>query len=204
MVAAVDGELASRRAQAFDRHVASCAACGGELALTRSILGHVADLPMETTVTPRLEQATLRAMRLAAAEEQEAPARRWWRMPVLSLATVLATFAVVAVGLRQYVDVPVAPGRGAAPTRIARPAEKVTGPVRPAPGREPTVVARSRPVAPTVPVEPPAELAARPELFVDLPILRHMEKLDHLEAIQATAIDDDASPGTDEGDRSNG
>lgn len=207
MVAAIDGELASRRARAFDRHVAGCAACGGELALTRTLLGGIAGLAMETAVPPRLEQATLRAVRLAAAEEQEARARRWWRMPMLSLVTVAATLAVVAVGLRQYVELPRAPGTApaAAPERVAKSAPPVAAPARPEPVREPTIVARSRPVVPEVPAEPPAELAARPELFVDLPILRHMEKLDHLEAIQATAIDDDdTAPGMDEGERSNG
>jgi hypothetical protein len=46
------------------------------------------------------------------------------------------------------------------------------------------------------PSEPPAELAAAPDLFVDLPILRNMEKLEHFEAISTTTLDD--------GDQSNG
>jgi anti-sigma factor RsiW len=68
----------------------------------------------------------------------------------------------------------------------------------------PTVVAQVPAEVHAVPSDPPPELAARPELFVDLPILRHMEKLEHLEAIRATAVDDNSTPGTEEGERSNG
>ena len=35
----------------------------------------------------------------------------------------------------------------------------------------------------TPPAEPPPELAAAPELFMNLPIIRNMEKLEHFEAI---------------------
>src|SRR5207247_510823 len=42
----------------------------------------------------------------------------------------------------------------------------------------------------TVPAEPPPELAAAPELFVDLPLLRNMEKLEHFETIRTTTLDD--------------
>ena len=40
-----------------------------------------------------------------------------------------------------------------------------------------------------MPSQPPPELAARPDLFVNLPVLRNMEKLQHYEAIQTTTLD---------------
>ena len=49
-----------------------------------------------------------------------------------------------------------------------------------------------------VPSEPPPDLAARPDLFVDLPMLRNLDRLEHFEAIQTTTLE-----GQD-GERSNG
>jgi hypothetical protein len=77
---------------------------------------------------------------------------------------------------------------------------------KPAP---PTQVAQNesqRPAAPqpaarkrrTLPDDPPAELAARPDLFVNLPMLRNLDKLQHFDAIQTTTLDGH------EGDQSNG
>ena len=45
-------------------------------------------------------------------------------------------------------------------------------------------------VAKNIPAEPPPELAAAPELFMELPILRNLEKLEHFEAIRTTTLDD--------------
>jgi hypothetical protein len=58
----------------------------------------------------------------------------------------------------------------------------------PAPSRQ----ARSaqKPVEPVG--EPPPDLAAAPEKFMNLPILRNMEKLEHFEAIQTTTLDDES------------
>jgi anti-sigma factor RsiW len=204
MVPAVDGELAPRELQMLDQHVTACVACRGELEMTRAVLGRVAALPAEAGVPARLEQATLRAVRLAAAAEEERRSR-WWRMPALSTLAVAAGLAAVAAGLRQYSDGPVvpapAPAAAPAPVQVAKPVEKEAAPVQVPAKQETTVVARPQPI---VPAEPPAELAARPELFVDLPILRHMEKLEHLEAIESTALDGGTTPGTDEGERSSG
>jgi hypothetical protein len=53
-----------------------------------------------------------------------------------------------------------------------------------------------------VPEEPPAELASRPDLFVDLPILDNLEKMEHFDAI---ATMEDADPtGSDTPEPSNG
>jgi hypothetical protein len=49
-----------------------------------------------------------------------------------------------------------------------------------------------------VPSDPPAELAARPDLFVNLPLLRNFDKLQHYDAIQTGTLEGQ------QGDRSNG
>jgi hypothetical protein len=46
-----------------------------------------------------------------------------------------------------------------------------------------------------VPSEPPPELAARPDLFVNLPLLRNLDKVQHYEAIQTIAVDGAQSSG---------
>src|SRR5438093_6364144 len=98
MVVAVDGELTLRRRRTLERHVATCPPCRSELAATEAVLERVTGLATMCDVPSRLEQATLRRVRLlAAAEEERAAARGWWagvRAPVLALAT--AAVVIVA------------------------------------------------------------------------------------------------------------
>src|SRR2546427_8952192 len=128
MVAAVDGELAPRRRRMLEDHVGSCPACRRDLAGTGEVLERVAGLAAQCEVPSRLEQATLRRIRLlAAADEERSAARGWWaglRAPALALAT--AAVAIVAVALtRGTGDPPTGPspapdqhpGAGQAPAR---------------------------------------------------------------------------------------
>ncbi len=48
-----------------------------------------------------------------------------------------------------------------------------------------------------LPAEPPAKLAEAPDLFVDMSIIRNLDKLTHFEAIQTTTLDDE--PATPDG-----
>jgi len=188
MVAAVDGELSPRRRRMLEGHAASCSECRRELVATGAVLQRVAGLAAECEVPSPLEQATLRRVRLLAAAEAEQSAERgWWtafRAPALALAT--AVVAIVVVGLtRGTGDRQAVMPRALDQRRVAAQA----------PAREkPRVVAsRERPAAKaaeSLPAEPPPELAAAPELFMELPILRNMEKLEHFEAIRTTTLDD--------------
>src|SRR2546426_10107478 len=142
MVAAVDGELAPRRRRMLEDHVGSCPACRRELAGPGEVLERVAGLATQCEVPSRLEQATLRRVRLlAAAEEERSAVRAWWaglRAPALALAT--AAVAIVAVGVaRGAGGRQTGTARGAGPHRGAAPAPargkpRLTGaPRRPAP-----------------------------------------------------------------------
>jgi len=206
MTSAVDSELEPRQQQALDRHLTACAACRQELAATRTMLDVVARLPAEMPLPPRLEEATLRRMRDAArAERSERQPTPWWRslsLPALTLAA--AAVLALAVGLRQYdvmstrsVDVP---GRVAAkPSRQAGPQHQVASEAAR------TRVARQEPRRGSEPPKyPPAELASAPDLFMDLPILRHMEKLEHFEAIRTTTLDEAPDPSDGQQERSSG
>ena len=186
MTAAVDGELSPRRRRALDGHLAACAACRRELAVTERMLTALEGLPMEAAVSARLEQATLRRVRLAAADEAErAPASRgarWLPLPAFALAT--AAVLVLAIGIvRRAGEVPGAPAVRPAPKGDARD-------VAPAP--PPRRVVKGPP-----PAEPPAKLAEAPDLFVDMPIIRNLDKMTHFEAIQTTTLDDE--PATPDG-----
>ena len=66
--------------------------------------------------------------------------------------------------------------------------------LRPAPSAAPASPQRRR-VVRDVPSEPPPELAARPDLFINLPLLRSLDKVQHYEAIQTIAVDGAQSSG---------
>jgi len=188
MVTALDGELPARRRRALDGHVARCPACRHEMATTAAVLQGVGGLATSSEVPGRLEQATFRRVRLlAAAEAERAATRAWWmrlRLPALGFAT--AVVATVAVGLmRGSGDRPLAPRPGDGGRRVVAQA--------PTKDKPPLVASRERgdpKATATVPAEPPPELAAAPELFMDLPLLRNMEKLEHFETIRTTTLDD--------------
>lgn len=196
MTAAVDGELSPRRRRALDRHLAGCEACRYELVTTERMLAAVAALPGEAEVPAHVEQATLRRVRLLAAEEAEGTrARGWWqglRLPAFVVAT--AAVLALAVGIVREAGPPTS-GNGA-PEQVAG-APATAGAVAEAESVD-------RMVATAPPSEPPAELAARPDLFVELPILRNLEKLQNFEAIETTTLDDQPAVPGEAGERSSG
>src|SRR5689334_17416801 len=102
----------------------------------------------------------------------------WLRRGVPAIAAT-AVVALAVVGVRSSeVTAP------AAPTKVV-----VAERARVAPPAAPPVVAKAETGAPVVarraksrvPVDPPAELASRPDLFVDLPMLRELDKMQHFD-----------------------
>lgn len=212
MTAAVDAELVGWRRRALDRHLARCEDCRTDLRRSERLDELLGLLPSEASVSAKLEQDTLRRVRIAAADEAERPAAAGWRswigmtVPALAATAVLA----VAVGVSRTppattavpapVAAPPAPiaAAPAPPARVAKAAPKVTPKVvDEAPAPEPAVVAEAtRPLDPSqrpeLPKDPPPELAAAPDLFMDLNILRNMEKLQNYDAIETTTVHDPA------------
>ena len=184
IVAARDGELDARRRRALDRHLGQCQRCRAERVSIEGVLAALDGLTMTADVPARLEADVLRQVRgLAADAEAERSALRPW---LRRIAPVLGATAVVALAL-----VGVRSGDGPLPPAAPRPA---LGPRAEAPAvaaREKRVVARRA----KAPVDPPAELASRPDLFVDLPMLREMDKLQHFDAIAGMDDGDAAPPG---------
>ena len=181
MIAAIDGDLVPRRRRRLEQHLAACAACRAEMGHTERLLGQLAALPTETEVPVRLEWDTLRRVRLEAAEGQgrRVPRLPWITVPAFAMAAVVA----LVVGVFVRGDTP------RAPTRTAALHEPAPGQVAEPRGARPAV-AKGEPV-PAVSSPVPAELAGRLDLFVDLPMLRQMEKLEHFDAIVTTTVDDE-------------
>jgi len=181
IVAAVDGEITPERRRDLDEHVAACTECLGELHATESLLGALESLPQEAEVPPLVEAATLRRMRIAAADERERKERGWRWFPAPVLAAVGVTVLALAINLRpeSRQDTPrPAPPEATGVRQLARAPEPRAAPAAP---RQEVAVAAAEEATP--PAEPPPDLAAAPELFMNLPIIRNMEKLEHFEAI---------------------
>ena len=180
IVAAVDGELTPERRRDLDAHVATCTECRAELHATQALFGALGSLPQEAEMPALVESATIRRMRLAAAEERERKDRRWgwFSAPVLAAAGVVVLALVINLrpGGEQGSPRPATPAASGG-RQLARVSDPVPAP---AAAKRETAVAVAN-VAP--PSEPPPDLAAAPELFMNLPIIRNMEKLEHFEAI---------------------
>ncbi len=194
MTAGVDGELTARRRQALDRHVDGCERCRRDRRASEALARALDALPGVSEVPAHLEQATLRALRLAAAADDAPPERPWGRWLGIGVPLAAATAAtVLAVGLwgreaplptATRVARPAPAPEAPKPVQVARPAApKPVAPAAEPKAAEPQTQTVARIVPPT---EPPPELADRPDLFVDLPILRNMEKLEHYDSIQTT------------------
>jgi hypothetical protein len=175
MVTARDGELGTWRQRTLERHLARCPDCRAERAETDRLLAALDRLPGEAPVSARIEHEVLRRVRALADHDEGGRVGRGVPLvrtvtPVLALAAVVA---LAVVGVRPGEE-PTA-GSGREPTRVA--------------ARPPTTPEPPRRAKAPVPHDPPAALASHPELFVDLPVLRNLDKLEHFEAIAGMGED---------------
>lgn len=189
------GELTAVRAGRLAQHLERCEGCRHEQAAYAALDRALGQLPLAAALPARLEQDTLRRVRLAAADDPPGPRRagRWIGVAVPALAAAGAL--VLAV---QAPEAPPPAGRLAAAPAV-KPGAATRAPVQdprsqaaprdpvPAPAARPAV--RKRRTQPVVPSEPPPELAARPDLFINLPLLRNLEKLEHYDSIRTTTVD---------------
>lgn len=174
------GELSAARAGRLAQHVEGCEGCRREQTAYAALDRMLGTLPFDGPLPPRLEQDTLRRVRLAAADDDAPEGPGVWRWLRVG-APALAGAAVLLLAVRA-VQPPAEPA-GTEPL-AAHGASKHAAP---APGT--AQPATRRRATGSVPSQPPPELAARPDLFVNLPVLRNMEKLQHYEAIQTTTLD---------------
>ena len=198
MMVALAGELSGRRSQRLTKHMDGCAGCRREWEAYTALDRVLGSLPLEAALPPRLEQVTLRNARLAAAEATKS-GRRWLNVAVPALAATAVVVVAARLSLQDTEPVPApAPAAPARPVTAPSATARVPGRVAeraPAPAPSAAASPQRRRVVRDVPSEPPPELAARPDLFINLPLLRSLDKVQHYEAIQTIAVDGAQSSG---------
>ena len=195
MTMALAGELAGRQSQRLTKHMDGCAGCRREWEAYTALDRLLGSLPLETALPPRLEQVTLRSARLAEAEATKSR-RRWLgvAVPALAATAVLVVAARLSLQNTEPAPAPAAPARAVTAPPARGPARAAERAPAPAPSPAPASPQHRR-VARSVPSQPPPELAARPDLFINLPLLRNLDKVQHYEAIQTIAVDGGQSSG---------
>ena len=175
IVAARAGELGAREQRALDRHLVRCASCRTERVAIEGVLAAVDRLDAAAVVPARLEQEVLRRVRALAQETSAESLGHRLSGWFLRVAPGVAATAVVVIAL---IGVRVGTRQTSLPVSVAHPVA-------------------SRLAKRQVPDEPPPALASRPDLFVDLPILRDLDKLRHYDSIATMEDDDPAGPADD-------
>jgi len=195
MMVALAGELSGRRSQRLTKHMDGCAGCRREWEAYTALDRVLGSLPLEAALPPRLEQVTLRDARLAEAEATKSGGR-WLgvAVPALAATAVLVVAARLSLQNTEPAPAPAAPARAVTAPPARGPARAAERAPAPAPSPAPASPQHRR-VARSVPSQPPPELAARPDLFINLPLLRNLDKVQHYEAIQTIAVDGGQSSG---------
>jgi hypothetical protein len=192
MTMALAGELSDRRHGRLVRHLERCGDCRREREAYTALDRALGSLPLEATLPARLEQVTLRRARLADGAEALEGRPPWLGFALPALA---ATAVLVVAARLSFQEAETMPGTSAPPPAVTTaPAHLAERGSMPAPAPR-TASRQRRRAAGAVPAEPPPELAARPDLFVNLPLLRNFDKLQHYEAIQTIAVDGEHSSG---------
>jgi anti-sigma factor RsiW len=180
LVAFLDGELGAEERRTVADHLATCLTCRREME-------HLTSVQRMVDTLPRIEPSASFAddfWRRVAAEPTPIASRRRrgsvlrWAIPALAAA------AVLAFALRSQLETP--SSLPAAPrTRVAAaPAAPAKVAVAPAAERAKSEGAEPAPQVANVdslrPEDLPPELLEHPELFLRLPVVRRLEKLEYL------------------------
>jgi anti-sigma factor RsiW len=192
LLAALDGEIDAGTREVLDRHLAGCAACRVARDETARLHGALGGLPQAAAVPPGLEQAALRRIRAALAEAEAD--RGWWSLR--RAWWLAAPAAAAAVALFVWRQAPPREARVAAPAAVSAPApERAPTPRSPA-AEAPVRVAQSKAPASTAgAAAPPPQVAEALDLYLDLPILENLEKLENYESIRTVDVGDERTEG---------
>ena len=210
LVAFLDDELDDDTRRPIAGHVATCLVCRREVERLTVVRRWMSELP---AVEPSPTFAAGLWDKIAAETTPSSPApnvrvlRPWrWAAPALAAAAIVA---LAFSSLLRTTDRPTSPPAATAPDRVAAPAPAVRKPDAPvvvarpaAPQDEPAKdeaprVAAADAVRPEDlrPEDLPPELLEQPELFLRLPVVRRLETLEHIDAVQNSHDDGDGGAG---------
>lgn len=211
LVAYLDDELDEETRRPVAGHVATCLVCRREVERLTAVRRWVTELP---AVEPSASFADGLWEKIAAEATPAAPApnvrvlRPWrWAAPALAAAAVVA---LAFASLLRTTESPSNAPTSAAPERIAAPApakRKADAPVvvaRPAAPKDAPAKEEAPPQVASVdgvrpedlrPEDLPPELLEHPELFLRLPVVRRLETLEHIDAVQNSHDDGDGGAG---------
>ena len=178
LLAARDGELAAAEREALDAHLSACETCRALAEETVRLHRALAAMPQTAAVPPGLAEATLRRVRAEMADD--APARGAWWWAAAPLAAGLAGIVVWHQWPATVVAPPPAAPVGRPAELAARAPERMAS--KPAPTPAPSAAAEQP--------APPPQVAEALDLFLDMPILENMEKLQNYDAIRTVDVGD--------------
>jgi anti-sigma factor RsiW len=194
----MDGALSGAERAAVEAHLRDCAACRAEAAAMRRMRAALSTAPQTAPVPPGLEQATLRRVRAALVGDEDGMGGRAWMRGVWWMSAPLAATVVLALVWR--FDPGTTPPaeelvHGAPSMHPGTPQATAVARVNEARGAGEQVASASaeRPGA------PPPQLAETLDLYLDLPLLENLEKLQNFEAIRTVDLSGGEDPGDGQG-----
>jgi len=176
----VEAGAAVSEAKELEAHVRECADCRQEHHRTRRLTEALARLPGDASVGAHLEAATMRQVH--GVLDTQRRRRPWTQLARWLPAPALATLAATLMVVWWRPSAPEVPSLGidGSIARLESPTQ-----VPPEPPVTPT---DANPAVRRDHAEPPAELAAALEMFLEMPILENMEKLQNYEIIKTTDL----------------
>lgn len=182
LVAFLDGELSDADRRPVAAHLSTCLGCRREVERLGTVQRWLSDRP---AIEPSADFATDFWRRMNAEEAAVPtlrPRRRVWQLVVPALAAA----AVLALVARSIVTSPSTAPSAPAKQVAEAPARKAPAVAanRAAPPAEPAQVADAHGVPDQLPEDLPPELVEHPELFLRLPVVRRLEKLEHFEEVR--------------------
>lgn len=190
LVAFLDGELADAERRPVAAHLSTCLGCRREIERLTSVRGWVSDLP---SVEPSAGFAAEFWRRVEAdpsivAKPPGASRAWWWAAPALAAAAVVALAFQFLTGVTPLPSEPATPKArviAAPPPAAPRPADVAAAP-KVAPDEAPAALADAETLRPE---DLPPELLEHPELFLRLPVVRRLEKLEHFDEVRQAPVD---------------
>jgi putative zinc finger protein len=186
LLAARDGELAPVEREALDAHVGACETCRALAGETARLHRALAAMPQRADVPSGLAEATLRRVRAEVADA-DAPRGAWWWMA-----------APLAAGLAGVVIWHTWPAAVIPPQRPAT-ASRKTEPAPAAPNQVASKAAPAPAASGPAEAEPPPQVAQSLDLYLDMPILENMEKLQNYDAIRTVDVGEGENGGDGRG-----